>query len=120
MWSSYVSQHLLPRLFGFELLMAPYAVAHMKLGLQLKDSGYDFQSAERLRIFLTNTLEEAHAMSGLPLFTQWIAEEANAASDIKKDAPVMVVLGNPPYSVNQRIPVIFERLLRVITLFPDK
>jgi predicted helicase len=100
MWSSYVSQHLLPRLFGFELLMAPYAVAHMKLGLQLKQSGYDFQSAERLRIYLTNTLEEAHAMSGLPLFTQWIAEEANAASDIKKDAPVMVVLGNPPYSVN--------------------
>lgn len=98
MWSSYVSQHLLPRLFGFELLMAPYAVAHMKLGLQLKDSGYDFQSSERLRIYLTNTLEEAHAMSGLPLFTQWIAEEANAASDIKKDAPVMVVLGNPPYS----------------------
>lgn len=100
MWSSYVSQHLLPRLFGFELLMAPYAVAHMKLGLQLKESGYDFQSAERLRIYLTNTLEEAHAMAGLPLFTQWIAEEANAASDIKKDAPVMVVLGNPPYSVN--------------------
>jgi predicted helicase len=98
MWSSYVSQHLLPRLFGFELLMAPYAVAHMKLGLQLKQSGYDFKSAERLRIYLTNTLEEAHAMSGLPLFTQWIAEEANAASDIKKDAPVMVVLGNPPYS----------------------
>ena len=98
MWSSYVSQHLLPRLFGFELLMAPYAVAHMKLGLQLKESGYDFQSSERLGIYLTNTLEEAHAMSGLPLFTQWIAEEANAASDIKKDAPVMVVLGNPPYS----------------------
>lgn len=98
MWSSYVSQHLLPRLFGFELLMAPYAVAHMKLGLQLRESGYDFLSSERLRIYLTNTLEEAHAMTGLPLFTQWIAEEANAASDIKKDAPVMVVLGNPPYS----------------------
>ena len=98
MWSSYVSQHLLPRLFGFELLMAPYAVAHMKLGLQLKESGYDFQSSERLRIYLTNTLEQAHAMTGLPLFTQWIAEEANAASDIKQDAPVMIVLGNPPYS----------------------
>lgn len=98
MWSSYVSQHLLPRIFGFELLMAPYAVAHMKLGLQLKETGYDFQSSERLRIYLTNTLEEAHAMTGLPLFTQWIAEEANAASDVKKDAPVMVVLGNPPYS----------------------
>lgn len=98
MWSSYVSQHLLPRIYGFELLMAPYAVAHMKLGLQLKESGYDFQSSERIRIYLTNTLEEAHAMTGLPLFTQWIAEEANAASNIKQDAPVMVVLGNPPYS----------------------
>jgi len=98
MWSSYVSEHLLPRLNGFELLMAPYAVAHMKLGLQLKESGYDFHSNERIRIYLTNTLEEAHAMTGLPLFTQWIAEEANAASNVKKDSPVMVVLGNPPYS----------------------
>ncbi|MDD2229642.1 MAG: N-6 DNA methylase [Candidatus Cloacimonetes bacterium] len=98
LWSSYVSQHLLPRIYGFELLMAPYAVAHMKLGLQLKESGYDFQSSERIRIYLTNTLEEAHAMTGLPLFTQWIAEEANAASNVKKDSPVMVVLGNPPYS----------------------
>ncbi len=86
------------RLYGFELLMAPYAVAHMKLGLQLKESGYDFQSSERIRIYLTNTLEEAHAMTGLPLFTQWIAEEANAASNVKQDSPVMVVLGNPPYS----------------------
>ena len=99
MWSSYVSQHLLPRIYGFELLMAPYAVAHMKLGLQLKESGYDFSSNERIRVYLTNTLEEAHAMTGLPLFTQWIAEEANAASNVKQDSPVMVVLGNPPYSV---------------------
>jgi len=98
MWSSYVSQHLLPRLYGFELLMAPYAVAHMKLGLQLKESGYDFKSSERVRIYLTNTLEDAHAMTGLPLFTQWIAEEANAASNVKQDSPVMVVLGNPPYA----------------------
>ncbi|MGL4504017.1 MAG: type ISP restriction/modification enzyme, partial [Planktothrix sp.] len=59
MWSSYVTQHLLPRLFGFELLMAPYTVAHMKLGLQLQELGYDFNSDERLRIYLTNTLEEA-------------------------------------------------------------
>ncbi len=97
-WSGYVSQHLLPRMHGFELLMAPYAVAHMKLSLQLKQSGYDFQSAERIRVYLTNSLEEAHAMTGLPLFTQWIADEANAASSIKQDAPVMVIVGNPPYS----------------------
>ncbi|MDR0458769.1 MAG: N-6 DNA methylase, partial [Burkholderiaceae bacterium] len=97
-WPGYVAEHLLPRLFGFELLMAPYAVAHMKLGLQLQESGYDFASDQRLGVFLTNALEQAHAMTGQMGFTQWLAEEANAASRIKRDAPVMVVLGNPPYS----------------------
>lgn len=98
MWSGYVTEHLLPRLFGFELLMAPYAVAHMKLGLLLDQTGYDFQTDERLRVYLTNTLEEAHEMTRLPLFAQWLAEEANAAGKIKQEAPVMVVIGNPPYS----------------------
>lgn len=98
MWPGYVQENLLPRLFGFELLMAPYAVAHMKLGLLLRDTGYDFSSDERLRVFLTNTLEEAHELTGLPLFTQWLAEEASSANQVKKEAPVMVVLGNPPYS----------------------
>jgi len=98
MWSSYVRNHLLPRLFGFELLMAPYAVAHMKLGLQLSESGYDFQSDERLRVYLTNTLEEAITSVDINLFAQWVTEEANAANAIKRDAPVMVILGNPPYS----------------------
>jgi hypothetical protein len=98
MWPGYVAEHLLPRIYGFELLMAPYAVAHMKLGLQLKASGYDFEADERLRVYLTNTLEEAHEMTGLPLFTQWLAEEANSAASVKRDTPIMVVLGNPPYS----------------------
>lgn len=97
-WPGYVADHLLPRLFGFELLMAPYAVAHMKLGLELEQSGYDFRSDERLGVFLTNSLEQAHELTGLPLFTQWLAEESRAASSVKRDAPVMVVLGNPPYS----------------------
>ncbi|MCL4855002.1 MAG: N-6 DNA methylase, partial [Bryobacteraceae bacterium] len=97
-WPGYVAEHLLPRIFGFELLMAPYAVAHMKLGLELEQSGYDFASDQRLGVFLTNSLEEAHEMTGLPLFTQWLADEARAASSVKRDAPVMVVLGNPPYS----------------------
>lgn len=97
MWSGYVSEHLLPRLFGFELLMAPYAVAHLKLGLQLAESGYDFESNERLGVFLTNTLEEAAQVSG-NLFAQWVVDEANAANGVKQKAPVMVVLGNPPYS----------------------
>src|SRR5207249_2013177 len=94
MWSSYVSQHLLPRLFGFELLMAPYAVAHMKLGLQLAETGYDFRSHERLGIYLTNALEEGFEGERLP-FVEWLVEEATAAGNIKHDAPVMVVLGNP-------------------------
>jgi predicted helicase len=99
MWSGYVSEHLLPRLFGFELLMAPYAVAHLKLGLQLAETGYDFHSDERLRIYLTNTLEEAFDdPHGKAYFSQWLAEEAQAASKVKREAPVMVVLGNPPYS----------------------
>jgi len=96
-WNTYVRQNLLPRVFGFELLMAPYAVAHLKLGLLLQQTGYDFSGDERLGIYLTNTLEEAAKKSDI-LFAQWIAEESEAAAAIKKDKPVMVVLGNPPYS----------------------
>jgi predicted helicase len=97
MWNNYVAGKLLKRIFGFELLMAPYAVAHLKLGLLLQQTGYQFQSDQRLGIYLTNTLDEAfkHAET---FFAQWISEEANAAAEIKKEKPIMVVLGNPPYS----------------------
>lgn len=98
MWSAYVSEHLLQRLFGFELLMAPYAVAHMKLGLQLADTGYKFDTDERMGVYLTNTLEESHKATQRMPFTEWLAQEANEASGIKKASPVMIVLGNPPYS----------------------
>lgn len=104
MWSGYVSEHLLPRLFGFELLMAPYAVAHMKLGLQLDDTGYDFNADERVGVYLTNTLEEAHSFSQRIPFTEWLAQEANEAGVIKKEEPVMVILGNPPYSGESKNP----------------
>lgn len=97
-WSGYVSEHLLPRLFGFELLMAPYTVAHMKLGIQLGEFGYDFQADERLRIYLTNTLEEAEEISSGHLFARELVNEANAAVDVKTELPILVVLGNPPYS----------------------
>ena len=97
MWNDYVAEKLLPRIFGFELLMAPYAVAHLKLGLLLQETGYQFKSDQRLGIYLTNTLEEAIKHTET-LFAQWITEEANAAAEIKKEKPIMVVLGNPPYS----------------------
>ncbi|WP_072619346.1 type ISP restriction/modification enzyme [Spirulina major] len=98
MWSSYVGQHLLPRLFGFELLMAPYTVAHMKLGLQLQELGYEFDSDERLKIYLTNTLQEAFQIPQASGFMTRIKDEAEAAKEVKQERPVMVVLGNPPYS----------------------
>ncbi|MDM8567186.1 N-6 DNA methylase [Candidatus Halobeggiatoa sp. HSG11] len=100
MWSSYVSEHLLPRVHGFELLMAPYTVAHMKLGLQLQNMGYEFDSEERLRIFLTNSLENTFEKGGTQAlgFIEWLVNEGLAASEVKQDSPVMVIVGNPPYS----------------------
>lgn len=96
-WDSYVGENLLGRLFGFELLMAPYAIAHLKIGLALQELGYQFKGKQRLGIYLTNTLDEALKKSEI-LFGQFVAQEANEASAVKRDTPVMVVLGNPPYS----------------------
>ncbi|NPV08211.1 MAG: DNA methyltransferase [Anaerolineae bacterium] len=109
MWSGYVREQLLRRLFGFELLMAPYAVAHLKLGMQLAGQdlpeplraewAYDFGSEERLGVYLTNTLEEAERQVE-SLFGPYraISDEANAAAEVKRDLPIMVIIGNPPYS----------------------
>jgi len=97
-WNDYVEKHLLPRLFGFELLVAPYTIAHLKMEVVLRDTGYHFKSDQRLEIYLTNSLEEAvKKVQRLP-FAGFITEEANAAADIKREKPIMVVLGNPPYS----------------------
>ena len=96
-WNSYVEQHLLPRLNGFELMMASYTIAHLKLNMVLRETGYTPQSDQRLRVYLTNSLEEYNAETGT-LFAAAISQEANDASRIKRDCPVMVMVGNPPYS----------------------
>ena len=99
MWNAYVPEYVLKRIFGFELLMAPYAVAHLKLGEQLKATGYRFESGERLGVYLTNTLEEAAKKSETLLgLAKLISDESDQASHIKRDEPIMVVLGNPPYA----------------------
>jgi predicted helicase len=98
-WSNYVENHLLPRLIGFELLMASYAMAHLQIDLLLKETGYQPTREQRLKIFLTNSLEESHPDTGT-LFANWLSAEANEANRIKRDSPVMVVMGNPPYSVS--------------------
>lgn len=97
-WNAYVEEALLKRLFGFELLMAPYAMAHLKLGILLQETGYHFHSEERLGVYLTNTLEQAIKSTETLQLGKWISDEANAAADIKRDKPIMVVIGNPPYS----------------------
>jgi hypothetical protein len=96
-WDSYVGENLLQRIFGFEILMAPYAVAHLNLGMQLQKTGYHFEKEQRLGVYLTNTLEET-AKRSEALFSDWISEEADAASEVKRQKAIMVVLGNPPYS----------------------
>jgi len=97
-WNAYVAEHLLPRLNGFELMMAPYAVAHTKLGLKLRQTGYDFASDERLRVYLTNTLEEPVEMHEILAFAGFLSKESNAAARVKRQAPITVVIGNPPYA----------------------
>lgn len=96
-WSKYVTKDLIPRLNGFELLMASYAMAHLKMDMLLTETGYKPTDDQRFRIFLTNSLEEAHPDTAT-LFSSWLSDEADQANAIKRDTPVMVVIGNPPYS----------------------
>jgi predicted helicase len=96
-WSNYVEKHLLPRLNGFELLMASYAMAHLQLDLLLTETGYKPTTNQRFKIYLTNSLEESHPDTGT-LFANWLSSEANEANQIKRDTPVMCIIGNPPYS----------------------
>lgn len=95
-WQNYVQEHLLPRLNGFELLMASYAIAHLKLDMLLSQTQIT-ESANRIQIYLTNSLEEPTPDRSLPL-ARWLSDEANEANRIKRDTPVMCVIGNPPYN----------------------
>lgn len=98
-WSDYVKEHLIPRLNAFEFMMSPYAIAHIKLNLVLNQIG-GINTTEgigkRLNVFLTNSLENYNDTIGT-LFGQWLSTEAQEADRVKRDTPVMVMLGNPPY-----------------------
>jgi predicted helicase len=100
-WSNYVENHLIPRLHGFELLMASYAMAHLKIDMLLQETGFKPTKNQRLKIYLTNSLEEYHEDDRtLFALARWLSEEAQQANDVKRDTPVMVVMGNPPYAVS--------------------
>lgn len=97
LWPEDVVQHIVPRLNAFEYLMAPYTMAHLKLATSLGLDKIEDERLERLNIFLTNSLEEDHPEANLP-FAKFITDESNAANVIKRETPVMVVMGNPPYN----------------------
>ena len=98
LWNEYVQMHLLPRLHGFELLMAPYAIAHLKIGLKLYETGYHFNGDERARVYLTNALEPPSDVQLTLDFLHALANEAAAVTEIKQNQRFTVVIGNPPYS----------------------
>jgi predicted helicase len=95
--ADYVEKKLIPRLFGFELMVAPYTIAHLKLHLLLKDLVPDYNARKRLEVYLTNTLEPPQTHPELA-FAQYISKENNAAAAIKAHEDILVILGNPPYS----------------------
>lgn len=99
-WPKYVHNDLLPRIHGFELMMAPYTIAHLKLAMAFKETGFKYFN-RRLGIYLTNSLEETTKQEELFAafgFAESIAEESKEASIVKNKTPIMVVIGNPPYS----------------------
>jgi Type ISP C-terminal specificity domain len=99
-WNEYVPKQLLPRLYGYELMMAPYAIAHLKIGLKLFETGYEFGSDERAQVFLTNALELASdaSYSQIDALSNALARESRAVNVVKSTRCFTVVIGNPPYS----------------------
>jgi hypothetical protein len=91
-----IKEHVLKNVFGFEYLIAPYTIAHLKLSQFLKDNGYELKAKERLQIFLTNTLAPIDLQQKIPLLPA-LTQESKQAQQVK-DKPILVITGNPPYS----------------------
>ena len=111
-WTQYINAQLVKRIFGFELLVAPYTIAHLKLSLFLQTQGW--HANERLSIYLTNTLEYPGEMQPSLPFAEFISDEANAALSVKRDEPLLVILGNPPYPQDSSNPSCVGRRLTFI------
>jgi len=95
---SFVKEHILKNFYAFELMMAPYAIGHLKMALLLEELGYKLSEDERFKFYLTNTLEmEELEQTALPGMSS-LAEESHLAGKVKKEKPILVILGNPPYS----------------------
>ena len=99
-WNEYVPKHLLPRLYAFELMMASYAICHLKLSFKLGETGYAFGGDDRLHVHLTNSLDEPSAAANPRLESLFVtlAEQAREVDNIKRNMRFTVLMGNPPYS----------------------
>jgi len=94
----FIKEHILKNFYAFELMMAPYAVGHLKMSFLLEELGYKLQPDDRFKLYLTNTLEmEELAQTELPGMAS-LSEESHLAGEVKKEMPILVILGNPPYS----------------------
>jgi len=109
----WIKKHILANFHSFELMMAPYAIGHLKIGFILEELGYKMADDERFKLYLTNTLEmeeiEQIAIPGLSS----LSDESHLAGKVKKEQPILVILGNPPYSgISANINEWTERLLK--------
>ncbi len=111
--TSWIKQHILENYFAFELMMAPYAIGHLKIGFILEDLGVELTENERFKLYLTNTLEmEEIRQQNLPFFRS-LAEESRHAAQVKRQENILVILGNPPYSgISANINEWTEQLLK--------
>lgn len=95
---NFIKEHILKNFYAFELMMAPYAVGHLKMSFLLEELGYRLRAEDRFKLYLTNTLEmEELAQTELPGMAS-LSEESHLAGRVKKEKPILVILGNPPYS----------------------
>ncbi|MBI3755661.1 MAG: N-6 DNA methylase, partial [Deltaproteobacteria bacterium] len=96
--TGFIKEHILMNFYAFELMMAPYAVGHLKMSFLLEELGYKLHSDDRFKLYLTNTLEmEELSQTELPGMAS-LSEESHLANKVKKEQPILVILGNPPYS----------------------
>jgi predicted helicase len=94
----FIKDHILKNFYAFELMMAPYAVGHLKMSFLLEELGYKLEKEDRFKLYLTNTLDmEELEQTGMPGMAS-LSEESHLAGKVKKEKPILVILGNPPYS----------------------
>ena len=94
----FIKEHILKNFYAFELMMAPYAVGHLKMSFLLEELGCSLQKDDRFKLYLTNTLDmEELEQTSLPGMAS-LSEESHLAGKVKKEQPILVILGNPPYS----------------------